>query len=157
LLVTLEPPSNHGDQDVEDPRYSRGWRQCLDRAMQYTPNLSNFNGRETADVFNRTGTIIQAHDRARDLGAERPNDDQGHNLTGRHAMACAHRRDNMSASGNMSSPSAGAGRGATPSQPVASRGAGHGVPPRCGASMRCSQPSCLARHVVVRCPSRGAR
>ena len=35
-------------------------------------------------------------------------------LTRRYAMACAHHRDNIPASGNISSPSAGAGRGAAP-------------------------------------------
>jgi hypothetical protein len=54
LLVILDPPGNHGDQNVKNHRCSSGWRQSRDRAVQYTLHLSNFNGVETAEIFNHT-------------------------------------------------------------------------------------------------------
>src|SRR3989442_13760957 len=54
LLVTLEPAGDHGDQDMKNHSHSSGWRQCRYCTVQYTPNLSNFNGVETADLFNHT-------------------------------------------------------------------------------------------------------
>ena len=54
LLVPLEPPGDHGDQDGENHRRSSGWRSCRNHAIQYTPSLNNFNGVETAEIFNQT-------------------------------------------------------------------------------------------------------
>jgi len=90
-------------------------------------------------------------------GARRPNDARGHTRTGRHAMACAHHRDHIPASDNMSSPSAGAGRGAGP---LPARGQPRGSA-RCAPALwslrrgAASRPA--SRHVVVRYPSRRAR
>ena len=55
LLVTLEPPGNHSDEHVENHGLPSGWRQRQYEPVQYTPNLRNFNGVETAEIFNHTG------------------------------------------------------------------------------------------------------
>ena len=54
LLVPLNPPDDHGDQEMEDHNRSSGWRPSRDRVGQYTPNLSYFNGIEAAEIFNHT-------------------------------------------------------------------------------------------------------
>ena len=52
----------------------------------------------------------------------------------RDARSCAHHRDGIPASGTRSSPSTGAGGGAAPRTARGQPAAGHGAPPRCGAS-----------------------
>ena len=58
LLVTLEPAGDHGDQDVEDHSRSSGWRHDDIVSVQYTPNLSNFNGVETAEIFGSATQVM---------------------------------------------------------------------------------------------------
>jgi hypothetical protein len=61
LLVTLQPTSNHGDQDVEDHSRSRDWRPCPYPVAQSIPTLSNFKNVETAEIFNQTRCACGAH------------------------------------------------------------------------------------------------
>jgi hypothetical protein len=55
LLVPLEPAGHHGDEHVQNHSLPSGWRHRQLYSVQYTPNLRNFNGLETAEIFNQTG------------------------------------------------------------------------------------------------------
>ena len=56
LLVLLDPASDHRDQDMENHSCSSGGKPWSNRAIQYTPSLSNFNRVAAAEIFNHTGS-----------------------------------------------------------------------------------------------------
>jgi hypothetical protein len=56
LLVLLDPASDHRDQEMENHSCSSGRQPWRDRAIQYTPTLSNFNRVEAAEIFNHTAS-----------------------------------------------------------------------------------------------------
>jgi hypothetical protein len=59
LLVTLEPAGDHGNEHRQDRGVSSGWRRRHGCVVQYTPNLSDFNGVSSAVYFNHTGCTDQ--------------------------------------------------------------------------------------------------
>jgi hypothetical protein len=57
LLVTLNPSSEHREQDMREHGLTSGWQQCRYCTVKYTSNLSAFNGVETIDFSTLRGLI----------------------------------------------------------------------------------------------------
>jgi hypothetical protein len=54
LLVTLNPSSEHCEQNMREHGLTSGWQRCRYCTVKYTSNLSTFNGVERIDFFNIT-------------------------------------------------------------------------------------------------------